>query len=418
MLDYVFRRPSVRDRIRANPLGGWLPDYITYLDARGHLPKIIQLYVRAVEHFGSWLASERLAPDDLTRATIRSFLDNHLPACRCPAPAPTTTKHVRAALYHLLRLPGGPMQRPRPVAPPTPVEALLDLYHKHLRDTCGLAEATCSYRLRYAREFLGGKFADGPINWAALHPEDPMAFVAQYAARCRARTAQVVATSLRSLLRFLQFHGHCTPALVAAVPRIPCWSLDRLPRTMSDEQLRQFLDTFDRSTPTGRRDYAMARCQVDLGLRVSEVAALCLEDLDWRAGILRIAGGKAGRARELPLSEGVGGAIAEYLRRGRPGTACRQVFVRHTIPVGTALSRHLICAVIRRAFARVEGCSQWAGTHVLRHTAATRLHRHGASLKDVADLLGHLSLDTTVIYTKVDLPALAAVALPWPEEQP
>lgn len=117
------------------------------------------------------------------------------------------------------------------------------------------------------------------------------------------------------------------------------------------------------------------------------------------------------------MSQGIGCAIAEYLRRGRPVTACRHVFVRHTVPAGTALSRHLICAVIRRAFARVEGCSHWAGTHVLRHTAATRLHRHGASLKEVADLLGHLSLDTTVIYTKVDLPALAAVALPWPEDQ-
>jgi site-specific recombinase XerD len=73
--------------------------------------------------------------------------------------------------------------------------------------------------------------------------------------------------------------------------------------------------------------------------------------------------------------------------------------------------------VIRRVFARVEGCSEWAGTHVLRHTAATRLHRRGASLKEVADILGHRCLDTTAIYTKVDLPALAAVGLPWPEEQ-
>jgi integrase/recombinase XerD len=73
-----------------------------------------------------------------------------------------------------------------------------------------------------------------------------MTFVAGYAARCRPGTAQVVASSLRSLLRFLQLHGHCAPALAAAVPRIPRWSLDRLPRTMSDDQLRQFLDVFDR----------------------------------------------------------------------------------------------------------------------------------------------------------------------------
>jgi site-specific recombinase XerD len=418
MLDHLFRRPHVRDRIRANPLGNWLPNYIAYLDARGHPPSTIQQHVRAVEHFGSWLAAERIAPEDVNRQTIRSFLSVHLPTCRCPAPAPTYPRLVRAALNHLLRAPDGPIQQPCSASPPTPVEAVLSLYREHLHGTCGLAEATCSYRLQYAREFLRGKFSDGPISWAALRLEDPMAFVAGYAARCRPGTAQVVASSLRSLLRFLQLHGHCSPALVAAVPQIPRWSLDHLPRTMSDEQLRQFLNVFDRSTPTGSRDYAIARCQVDLGLRASEVAALRLEDLDWRGSTLRVAGGKAGRARELPLSKGVGCAIAEYLRCGRPVTTCRQVFVRHTVPAGTAIGRQLIGAVIRRAFARVEGCPHWAGTHVLRHTAATRLYRRGAGLKEVADLLGHLCIDTTAIYTKVDLPALAAVALPWPEEQP
>jgi integrase len=187
---------------------------------------------------------------------------------------------------------------------------------------------------------------------------------------------------------------------------------------MTDEQLRRFLACFDRSNPTGRRDYAMVLCQVDLGLRVSEVSALNLEDVDWRAATLRIVGGKSGRTRELPLAEGVGRAVSEYLRDGRPATTCRRLFVRHTVPVGTAIGTELIRAKIRRAFARVEGCSHWTGTHALRHTAATRLHRHGASLKEVADLLGHRSIDTTAIYTKVDLTTLATVALPWPEDQP
>jgi integrase len=187
---------------------------------------------------------------------------------------------------------------------------------------------------------------------------------------------------------------------------------------MTDEQLRQFLACFDQSTPTGRRDYAMALCQVDLGLRVSEVSMLHLEDIGWRNATLRIDGGKSGRTRELPLIDGVGRAIADYLRNGRPVTTCRRIFVRHTVPVGTAIGTGLIRGMIRRAFSRVEGCAHWKGTHVLRHTAATRLHRHGASLKEVADLLGHRSIDTTTIYTKVDLPTLATVALPWPEDQP
>jgi integrase len=185
---------------------------------------------------------------------------------------------------------------------------------------------------------------------------------------------------------------------------------------MTDQQLRTFLGLFDRSTPVGRRDYAMALLQADLGLRVSEVAALTLADIDWRAGTVRIAGGKTRRGRVLPLPDGVGRAVADYLRHGRPATPCRHLFVRYTLPAGTPVSPALISCVICRAFTKVEGCEGWKGTHVLRHTAATRMYSRGASLKEVADILGHRCLDTTALYTKVDRSGLAAVALPWPEE--
>jgi integrase len=185
---------------------------------------------------------------------------------------------------------------------------------------------------------------------------------------------------------------------------------------MSDQQLRSFLESFDRSTPVGRRDYAMARCQADLGLRVGEVATLTLDDIDWRKGTIRIAGGKTRCGRVLPLPDPLGRAIADYLRRGRSVTTCRQLFTRRTLPAGSPVSRALIGSVIGRAVAKIQGCANWKGTHVLRHTAATRMYRRGASLKAIADVLGHRCLDTTAIYTKVDQVRLAAVALPWPGE--
>ena len=418
MLDHLFRRPRVRDRIRANLLGAWIEAYVAYLDSAGHPPGTIQQYVQAVEHFGVWLASEHIAVEAVTRATIDSFLHDHLPRCRCPTPAPTCLYQVRAALAHLLRVPGG---HPSTTSARVTTDsrrcgprALPQLPPGYLRP----GRVHLHLSARYAREFLRGKFGDGPVSWETLRPEDLMAFTAGYAARCRPGSAQVAASSLRSLLRFLQLQGDCAPALVAAVPHIPSWQLDHLPRTMTDEQLRQFLACFDRSTPTGRRDYAMALCQVDLGLRVSEVSALRLEDVDWREATLRIEGGKSGRTRELPLTEGVGRAIAEYLRSGRPATTCRHIFVRHTVPVGTAIGTELI---------RGGSAAPSPGSRVVptgrgpmscgtpRRPACTA---DGASLKEVADLLGHRSIDTTAIYTKVDLPTLAAVALPWPEDQP
>src|SRR4051794_12606110 len=107
----------------------------------------------------------------------------------------------------------------------------------------------------------------------------------------------------------------------------------------------------------------MARCMTDLGLRVSEVAALRLEEIDWRAATVRVSAGKTRRPRELPLPERLGRAIARYLRRGRPATSCRHVFVRHRFPRAMAVSTALIKGVVRRALAKVPGCERWTGTH-------------------------------------------------------
>jgi site-specific recombinase XerD len=184
---------------------------------------------------------------------------------------------------------------------------------------------------------------------------------------------------------------------------------------MTDDQLKTFLASFGRS-PTGRRDYAMALCMTELGLRAAEVAGLML-DMDAMAGTLRLSASKSRRERVLPMTRRLRRAVIAYIRQHRPKTDDGHLFVRHRIPLGAAVSRELVRGVMRRAYASVPGCEDWTGTHVLRHTAATRLHRAGADLKRVADILGHRSLDTTLIYTKVDFERLAQVALPWPDRR-
>jgi site-specific recombinase XerD len=152
----------------------------------------------------------------------------------------------------------------------------------------------------------------------------------------------------------------------------------------------------------------------DLGLRCGEVADLTLDDLDEAAGTLRVAAGKSRRGRVLPTPARVLRAVVAYVRRDRPASPDRHLFLRLRTPAGVGVSRALVRGVIRRGLARVPGCEGRTGTHVLRHTAATRLHRAGADVKRVADILGHRSIDTAAIYAKVDLGRLSAVALPWP----
>jgi integrase len=320
--------------------------------------------------------------------------------------------HVLLVLAQLGRV------APRETDAPTATDAILASFEVHLRQTRGFTGPTSSQYSRLVRKFLEQEGVLDPAGIARVRPIDVMSFVASCAAHVKPGSAKVVATALRSFLRFQQMLGLCDPRLAESVPAIPEWSLSRLPKTLTDGQVRGLLASFDRATGTGRRDYAIALCLVRLALRAGEVAELSLDDIDWRAGTLQIPVGKARRASVLPLPSPVGRAIIAYVRGGRPTTRERRVFVRHGFPVGTAIRAGSVSAVIRRGFERSGESVLSMGTHAIRHTAATRMIQSGATIKEVADVLRHRSIDTTMIYTKVDLPRLTAVALPFPKVRP
>jgi len=156
----------------------------------------------------------------------------------------------------------------------------------------------------------------------------------------------------------------------------------------------------------------MTLCMTELGLRISEVAQLSFNDLDWRRGTLRLVKSKVGRERLLPLPQRLGKALASYLRHGRPSGTQVHVFLCHHFPYGTALSTGQVGYAIRKAYARAG--LPITRTHLLRHSFATKLHQQGASLKALADVLGHQSLESTTIYTRVNLRQLRSVTMPWP----
>lgn len=230
--------------------------------------------------------------------------------------------------------------------------------------------------------------------------------------------AQAAASALRRYFRFLQLQGICSADLVASIPTTPRWKLAALPKTLTEDQLHTLLSSFDRTTPLGKRDYAMVTLMASLGLRSSEVAMLKLDDLNWRDSSMRLVTPKNRRTLTLPLPSVTGRAIADYLRHGRPATSSRHVFVRHSAPRQVPINGSTIRAMVVRAYRRCGFDPKWCGTHILRHTVATQLHQHGASLKEVADLLGHRSIETSAVYAKVNMCALSKVALPWSEVTP
>ncbi len=400
----------VCERIRKNPLGAVFEKYVLHLLGRGYRRETIGNYVNAVEHFGQWLG-----PRSISSKAVLRFLKGHLPTCQCKSPAPRCLNFVRAALRQLLRCIEVETRPPSKSPVILPVDAVVGDFDQFMEGICGLSNNTRRYRRRYAREFLVKNFGRGAVKWDQLCPARIMKFVTDYARRCTPATGEVAASAIRSLIRFGQFHGFCDDRLIRAVPGIPVWKRVRNPQTLTVDQLTNVLDNFDRSTASGLRDYGMAVCMADLGLRASEVAGLRLDDINWDEGTVRLVAPKGHRDRVLPLPRRVGAALAAYLCRGRPRSAHREVFVHHRAPRGEPVSALLVHYAMCRAYRRAGLDPSITGTHLLRHTAAGLMYQRGATLKEIADVLGHQSLDTTAIYAKVNWAQLLTVALPWPE---
>jgi len=287
----------------------------------------------------------------------------------------------------------------------------LQPFDEYLDRVSGVSIGTRQIYRLYARSFLQMRFGEAEPDWSALTAEDVVDFIRAKAATV---TTSLPATAVRALLRYLAMTGAVRRGLDGAVPTVRRWKHASLPRHLTTEQVEDVLGCCDACTLIGKRDQAILLLLVRLGLRAGEVAALTLDDIDWRHGHLLVRGTKSRRERKLPLPDEVGRAIVAYLRE-RPHRSHRAVFVR--------LSRRSrfeplkvwgVTDVAQRALAKAGLTMPRPGAHALRHTAATHMVRRGASFKEVADVLGHTSLQTTGIYAKLDLETLARVAMPWP----
>jgi integrase/recombinase XerD len=293
------------------------------------------------------------------------------------------------------------------------VEDVLAAFDEHLRRARGVCPGTRRNYARFVRAFLQAVFADGPVEVAEICARDVAGFTGVLTRRYRPGTVELAASSLRSFFRFLRAAGLRADRLEDAVPMVP-HRRTGLPRHLDPGRFGQLIASLDSSSPRGLRDRAIILCMARLGLRASEVVQLRLEDVDWRNAVLRVRARKTGHGALLPLPGVVGAALADYLQHGRPATRARQVFVLHRLRAGAPISSSIVGRAVDNALRRAGMDAPIRGANLMRHSLATDLLGHGASLSEIADLLGHRSLATTRIYASVDVAALREVALPWP----
>jgi integrase/recombinase XerD len=294
------------------------------------------------------------------------------------------------------------------------VEEALGAFDEYLRRTRSVCAGTRRNYARYVGSFFESMFPDGEVDVSAICSKDVVDFVGSLTRRYRPGTVALAASALRSFFRFLRLAGVRGDRMEDAVPMVPL-RRSGLVRHLDLGTFERLLASLDSSSPRGLRDRAIILCMARLGMRASEVTRLRLDDLDWREAVVRVPARKTGHGALLPLTGEVGAALADYLEHGRPDTPAREVFVLQRLRVGAPISDSIVGRAVDNALLQAGIEAPIRGANLMRHSLGTGLLARGASLREIADVLGHRSLATTRIYARVDVAALREVALPWPQ---
>jgi len=406
-------RSNSTDLLSECQLAPYVDAFTHHLAGHQYSSSTANNYLACLSHFARWSSQCRLDIHEINEDVVRRFLDDHLPHCSCARPVRRTRGALRAALGQLLVVLRANSVIAQPLPGASPVDEELRRFDSYMKNVRGLAPRTRSRYLFIVRHLLLDQFGECPVVFPAIKPAGIRRFVAARQERYSAPgSSGALASALSGYFRFRATQGDQVHDLIGAVSHPANWQLASLPKALSNAEVECLLGSLDDGSPSARRTRAIVRCALDLGLRTGEIAKLGLDDIDWRGGTVTLRRTKGGREDVLPLPEATGRAIADYLKFGRPQTSSRQVFVRFVAPRDKPVGPAVVRQAIRQAYARAG--LPYTGAHLLRHTMASRLLAGGSPLKEVADVLRHRSLNTTLIYAKLDSKNLAAVALPWP----
>jgi integrase len=418
MFEIPALQPAVRAWLLDGPLAAFVPAYVARLKHGRYASGTVRRCLGALGHFAHWMALCRLPATKLDESRVDQFLHDHLPHCGCPEHAMRHPREAHAALMPLLAI----LRRQGVIAelpiPAGPIAEELRRFEAHMRDARGLASGTRVGRLRIIERLLIHKFGGGPLAFEELQPEDIRRFVAEQIelvnTTCNAAT---VNAALRAYLRWRATCGDAVQPLLAVIASPARWTLALLPRALKPDEVDRVLGSFTRTLRSPKRGYAIVRLALDLGLRTAEINRLQLDDIDWKQGTVVLRRTKSCHQDLLPLPAITGKALEAYVRYERPAAGGnRALFVRHVAPHDEPVGVHAIRRVVRDAFRRA-GIAH-GRAHALRHTLACRLVSLGSPIKEVADVLRHRSLNTALIYAKLNHRALTEVALPWPGSRP
>lgn len=418
MLEKYFIRPQTVDRIRASWIGPEIEHYVTWLDERGYRAQNVASRVPVLVAFADFGRARGAHSMEELPAQIEAFVANWVAkrgGVRREGTRSTLAKEIRGPVEQMLTvvLPGfeGSGRRRRGL----PFATVLPGFFDYLVAERGLRPASLqSYQHHLDR--LEAYLARVEADVRELSPTLLSAFVTERSAAGLAKTTvRDCCGVLRVFLRYGHREGVWRRDLSTTVEWPQVYRLSTIPRSITWAEVERVLAGVDRRAPCGRRDYAILLLLVIYGLRGREVAAMTLDDIDWRRERLAVPERKAGHSTAFPLSPPVGEAMVDYLRNGRPITADRHIFMRAVAPV-RPLGPAAVSACARSYLLAAEVKVPRPGSHTLRHTCVQRLVDADFSLKAIGDYVGHRKAASTEIYAKVAVASLREVALGDGEE--
>jgi integrase/recombinase XerD len=417
MLERCFVHSETLSGIHSSWIGSAIEQYAGWLGEHGYCASTLAARVSLLRQFGTFAQTHGAQRYEELPAYVERFLEFWFQQRRArPTSMPPVTRHARIAIEQMLRVVvRGFIGRPRRRAIRDPFVEQAPGFSAYLRHERGLREATLGMYDEHLRAFAGYLADIGQRDLWALSPAVVSGFLTDRSQGLQRTTLHGRCGVLRVFLRYLHRERIVERDLSLVVQAAPCYRLAHLPRSITAEDVRRMLDAVDRDSVLGRRDYAMLRLLVTYGLRAREVAALTLDNIDWRHDRLRIPARKAGHSTAYPLSPQVGAALLEYLRAGRPVTRLREVFFHVTAPC-TPITQGAVSSRAAHYLRQSGVAGPRLGSHTLRHSCVQRLVEAGWSLKAIGDYVGHASPASTEIYSKVAVETLRDVALGAGEE--
>ncbi len=391
-----------------DPFADWLKDYgFNKLVARRHLTNIA--------HFNYYLSNQTTSQKPFTEQDIQSFINNHIPDCHCQGWGQIRDKKkmeksiVRFQKY-LIQLHGINTSKEF-----SEYGSIHREYLKWMKDSHYLSDVTIKTNSNNIKKFLTWyKKTSNNKPLEKIGADEIEQFLLEKLTLSKRSIRFSTQVTLRNFFTFCYVQGITKAALFSAVPSIKKYKLSELPKAIEDSESIKFLKSIDRATLGGKRLYAITRLLFEYGVRGGQIRCLKIEDIDWHQEVIHFPALKGDKGAQYPMSAEVGNALLDYIKNVRPETSCKEIFLTMQAPV-IPLKATTLSVLMRNEMEKAGIVTPQYGTHCFRHGFVSRLLKQGTSIKNIADCIGHRYIQSTFVYSKIDLDALAEVALDLPE---